>query len=92
MGGGVGENMTEANLYAVLTILAFIAIVPISLAIESPAMIGATISKALAAGFTPGYLWIRSGGKPVTNALRKSVLLAGASLVVPAAIPRLSRR
>ena len=27
MGGGVGENMTEANLYAVLTILAFIAMV-----------------------------------------------------------------
>merc|ERR1719331_1959987 len=60
MGGGVGENMTEANLYAVLTILAFIAIVPISLAIESPALIGATISKALAAGFTPGYLWTQS--------------------------------
>merc|ERR1711871_397728 len=60
MGGGVGENMTEANLYAVLTILAFIAILPISLALESPAMIGATISKALAAGFTPGYLWTQS--------------------------------
>jgi solute carrier family 35 protein E1 len=43
MGGGVGENMDEANLYAVLTILAFIAILPISLAIESPAAISAPI-------------------------------------------------
>ena len=52
--------MTEANLYAVLTILAFIAIVPISLAIESPAMIMSTINSALAGGFTPGYLWKQS--------------------------------
>ena len=60
MGGGVGENMTEANLYAVLTILAFIAIMPISLAIESPAMIGSTVSAALASGFSARYLWVQS--------------------------------
>jgi solute carrier family 35 protein E1 len=52
MGGGVGENMTEANLYAVLTILAFIAMVPISLAVESPAAVMACINSALASGIT----------------------------------------
>ena len=57
MGGGVGENMSEANLYAVLTILAFVAIMPISLAIESPALVSATISSAPAlAARTTGLL------------------------------------
>jgi len=60
MGGGVGENMNEANLYAVLTILAFIAMVPISLALEPPAAIMACINSALAAGFTKKYLWTMS--------------------------------
>merc|ERR1719298_367155 len=60
MGNGVGENMSEANLYAVLTILAFIAMVPISLALESPAMVMGTINNAIAAGMTPKYLWIQS--------------------------------
>jgi solute carrier family 35 protein E1 len=60
MGGGVGENMTEANLYAVLTILAFIAILPISLALESPAAVMACINGALASGFSSKYLWTQS--------------------------------
>jgi len=60
MGGGVGENMTEANLYAVLTILAFIFILPISFAVESPAAISACINTALAGGFTAKYLWTQS--------------------------------
>jgi len=60
MGGGVGENMTEANLYAVLTILSFIAMVPISLAVEPPAAIMACINSALAAGFSAKYLWTQS--------------------------------
>merc|ERR1719272_1872747 len=34
MGGGVGENMTEANIYAVLTVLATIFILPITLVLE----------------------------------------------------------
>merc|ERR1719331_1751926 len=58
MGGG--ENMSEANLYAVLTILAFIAMVPISLAIESPAAVMACINSALASGLTAKYLWVQS--------------------------------
>jgi len=56
MGGGVGENMDEANLYAVLTIIAFIFILPISLLLEPPAAIASAISAATGAGFTKGYL------------------------------------
>ena len=43
-----------------LTILAFIAILPISLAIESPAMIMSTINSALATGLSAKYLWVQS--------------------------------
>jgi len=57
MGGGVGENMTEANIYGVLTILATIFLLPVSLAIEPPAKVMAVISAALAKGLTPSYLW-----------------------------------
>jgi len=60
MGGGVGENMSEANLYGVLTILAFIAMVPISLLIEPPAAVMACINSALASGLTAKYLWTQS--------------------------------
>merc|ERR1711988_676105 len=56
MGAGVGENMGEANLYGVLTILAFIATVPISLAIEPPAVVMSAIKSALSAGYTSSYL------------------------------------
>jgi len=57
MGAGVGENMTEANLYAVLTILAFIAMVPIALIVEPPAAIAACVNAALGSGLTSAYLW-----------------------------------
>ena len=53
----VGENMGEANLFAVLTILAFIVCLPISLAIEPPRAIAAAFSSALAAGHSQKYLW-----------------------------------
>ena len=53
----VGENMGEANLYGVLTIFAFLAMVPISLLVEPPAAVAATVSSALAAGHSARYLW-----------------------------------
>jgi len=52
--------MDEVNLYSVLTILAFIFILPISFAMEPPAAISAAISSAKAAGFTAKYLWTQS--------------------------------
>lgn len=56
MSGGVGENMTEANIYAVLTILAFLFLLPVSLIVEPPAAISAAWATATGAGLTPGYL------------------------------------
>jgi solute carrier family 35 protein E1 len=51
-----GENMSDANLYAVLTIMSFLLLLPISLMIETPAKIAATWSAANAAGIGNGYI------------------------------------
>jgi len=55
-GSDVGENMTPANLYAVITILSFLAMLPASLCIESPAAIAAAVTGAMAKGHTAAYL------------------------------------
>ena len=60
MNKGVGENMSETNLYAVLTILAFIAMVPISLLMEPPAAVMGAIEAAKASGLSANYLWTQS--------------------------------
>jgi len=60
MGGGVGENMTEANIYAVLTILATLFILPITFAMEPPAMVMKTVNAALGTGLTAKYMWTNS--------------------------------
>ena len=49
-GKPLGENLTPANMYAVLTILGFLMIAPVSLAIETPAAIAAAWRAALARG------------------------------------------
>jgi solute carrier family 35 protein E1 len=51
-GKPLGENMTPANMFAVLTILGFLFILPASLLIEGPAKITAAYTAALAAGYT----------------------------------------
>ena len=53
MGGNI--KISEVNLYAVLTILSFFTLLPISLAVESPAKIKAVIDTALAT-HSPAYL------------------------------------
>ncbi|KAJ1457833.1 triose-phosphate transporter family-domain-containing protein [Pelagophyceae sp. CCMP2097] len=58
MGGGVGENMDEANIYAVLTIIAFIVLLPVSLAVEPPSVIRAAVDGALATGMSPKTLGV----------------------------------
>ena len=50
MGGGVGENMNETNLYAVMTIMAFAVLLPVSLLVETPKAVGSAINAAVAAG------------------------------------------
>jgi solute carrier family 35 protein E1 len=51
-----GENMTESNLYAVLTIMSFSLLLPFSLVIETPAKIMAAWGAANAAGISSGYI------------------------------------
>jgi len=53
MGSKIGENMTSANFYAVLTIMATIALIPISFAIEGPAGMWKGFLAAYAKGGTP---------------------------------------
>ena len=60
MSEGVGENMDEANTYGVLTILAFLFLIPACLVVEPPAMVMSTIKAALATGLTPAYLWTQA--------------------------------
>merc|ERR1719198_2001701 len=55
-GKDIGKNMGPANLFSVLTILAFVACLPISLAVESPTAIVTAVQSALTAGHTAGYL------------------------------------
>lgn len=49
MGKGVGENMDAGNTFAVLTIIGFLATLPVALAIEGPVLM-ASWKKALEAG------------------------------------------
>lgn len=51
-GKPLGENLTPANMFAVLTILGFLFVLPASLAIEGPSKVTAAFSAALAAGHT----------------------------------------
>merc|ERR1719424_932314 len=60
MGAGVGENMDEANLYGVLTIMAFAVLLPISLMVETPKAVGSAINAAVKAGTSKKDLAILS--------------------------------
>jgi solute carrier family 35 protein E1 len=51
-----GENMTESNLYGVLTIMSFSLLLPFSLLIETPAKIARVWGAANAAGVSSGYI------------------------------------
>lgn len=51
-GKPLGENLTPANMFAILSILGFIAITPVSLILEPPKAAMAAWSAALAKGYT----------------------------------------
>ena len=55
-GKPLGENLTPANMFAILSILGFISIVPVSLILEPPAAAAAAWSAALAKGYTNAQL------------------------------------
>jgi solute carrier family 35, member E1 len=56
-GKPLGENLTPANMFAVLTILGFLMILPASLYMEGPTKVSAAFSSALAAGYTMPQLF-----------------------------------
>jgi len=51
-GKPLGENLTPANMFAILSILGFVAITPVSLLIEPPKAAAAAWAAALAKGYT----------------------------------------
>jgi len=51
-GKPLGENLTPANLFAILSILGFVAIAPVSLILEPPKVAAAAWGAALAKGYT----------------------------------------
>jgi solute carrier family 35 protein E1 len=53
----LGENLTPANMFAVLTILGFLFILPLSLLVEGPAKVSAAWTSALARGYTNSQLF-----------------------------------
>jgi hypothetical protein len=52
----LGENLTPANMFAVLTMLGFLFILPLSLLVEGPAKVSAAWAAALARGYTSSQL------------------------------------
>jgi solute carrier family 35 protein E1 len=56
-GKPLGENLTPANTFAVLTILGFLFILPASLLIEGPAKVSTAWAAALARGYTNAQLF-----------------------------------
>lgn len=55
-GKPLGENLTPSNMFAVLTIMGFLMILPLSLVIEGPAQVSAAWSAALTNGYTQAHL------------------------------------
>jgi len=55
-GKPLGENLTPQNMFAVLSILGFLFILPPSLLIEGPSKVSAAYTAALAAGYSKGEL------------------------------------
>lgn len=55
-GKPLGENLTPENMFAVLTILGFLFVLPPSLILEGPSKVSAAWTAALAAGYTKAQL------------------------------------
>jgi len=55
-GKPLGENLTPANMFAVLTIMGFLLVLPASLIIEGPTVVRTAWAAALANGYTEGQL------------------------------------
>lgn len=82
-GKPIGENLTAPNLYAVLTIMAFFMIMPMSLAVESPAAIKTAWDAAIAAGTSAADLTKMIGLSGIFYYLYNEVAFLALSEVAP---------
>jgi solute carrier family 35 protein E1 len=82
-GNPMGENLTPANMFAVLTILGFLFILPASLLIEGPAKISAAYTASLAAGYTKAQLIRLLGASGFLYYLYNEVAFLALSEVAP---------
>jgi len=79
----IGENLNAPNLYAVLTIIAFVMLAPVSLALETPAAIMASWDAAIAAGTSAFELGKMIGLSGIFYYLYNEVAFLALSEVAP---------
>mmetsp|Transcript_108938 Transcript_108938/g.351598 ORF Transcript_108938/g.351598 Transcript_108938/m.351598 type:complete len:453 (-) Transcript_108938:244-1602(-) len=82
-GKPLGENLTPANMFAVLTILGCFMILPASLAIEGPAKVSVAWSAARAAGYSAAHLWSLLGVSGFLYYIYNEVAFLALSEVAP---------
>lgn len=82
-GKPVGKNLTPANMFAVLTILGFLFILPPSLMIEGPTKVSAAWTAALANGYTNAQLFKLLGVSGLLYYLYNEVAFLALSEVAP---------
>jgi len=82
-GKPMGENLTPSNMFAVLTILGFLMILPASLLIEGPKAISAAYTASIAAGYTNGHLLKLLGSSGFLYYLYNEVAFLALSEVAP---------
>jgi len=82
-GKPIGENLNATNLYAVLTIISFIMILPMTLFVESPAVIKTAWDSAIAAGTSSQELIKLAGLSGIFYYLYNEVAFLALSEVAP---------
>jgi len=82
-GKPLGENLTPANMFAVLTILGCFMILPASLCIEGPATVSVAWNNARAAGYSAAHLWSLLGVSGFLYYIYNEVAFLALSEVAP---------
>lgn len=82
-GKPLGENLTPANMFAVLTILGCFMILPASLAIEGPSKVSTAWAAARSAGYSAPHLWSLLGVSGFLYYIYNEVAFLALSEVAP---------
>jgi len=82
-GKPLGENLTPANMFAVLTILGCFMLLPFSLAIEGPKTVTTAWAAARAAGYSASRLWTLLGVSGFLYYIYNEVAFLALSEVAP---------